>query len=110
MWSYTNYLSIIYIYISTPDKPIHCIVWAKELHKLLFGVQADSTLWDGPATSSNAAEEGDTMVPSESVYMDVVNSRPVIDGSPTSTKALDDYCSAVFHAIFNLEVSEAAIY
>ena len=22
---------------STPDKPVHCIVWAKELFKLLFG-------------------------------------------------------------------------
>jgi ubiquitin-like 1-activating enzyme E1 B len=26
---------------STPDKPIHCIVWAKHLFNLLFGVKDD---------------------------------------------------------------------
>jgi ubiquitin-like 1-activating enzyme E1 B len=29
---------------STPDKPVHCIVWAKELYKLLFGNTAESML------------------------------------------------------------------
>mmetsp|Transcript_5833 Transcript_5833/g.8606 ORF Transcript_5833/g.8606 Transcript_5833/m.8606 type:complete len:423 (-) Transcript_5833:1837-3105(-) len=31
---------------STPDKPVHCIVWAKELLKLAFGIQQDSMLHD----------------------------------------------------------------
>ncbi|KAJ1462488.1 hypothetical protein M885DRAFT_505383 [Pelagophyceae sp. CCMP2097] len=31
---------------STPDKPVHCIVWAKELHKLFFGVAEDSMLFE----------------------------------------------------------------
>ena len=29
---------------STPDKPVHCVVWAKELFKLLFGNPAESLL------------------------------------------------------------------
>ena len=30
---------------STPDKPVHCIVWAKELFKLLFGTEKESMLY-----------------------------------------------------------------
>lgn len=40
---------------STPEKPVHCVVWAKELYKLLF---AD------PKTSMMFEEN-----PEESVYM-----------------------------------------
>lgn len=39
---------------STPDKPVHCVVWAKELFKLLFGTTSDSLLdepLDGPDQS-----------------------------------------------------------
>lgn len=40
---------------STPDKPVHCVVWAKELFKLMFGNPADSLLDepvdDGPDQS-----------------------------------------------------------
>lgn len=31
---------------STPDKPVHCVVWAKELFKLIFGATADSMLYE----------------------------------------------------------------
>lgn len=31
---------------STPDKPVHCIVWAKELFKLIFGASAESMLYE----------------------------------------------------------------
>lgn len=31
---------------STPDKPVHCIVWAKELFKLVFGISAESMLYE----------------------------------------------------------------
>jgi hypothetical protein len=33
---------------STPDKPVHCIVWAKECFKLLFGVTSESMLFEDP--------------------------------------------------------------
>jgi ubiquitin-like 1-activating enzyme E1 B len=43
---------------STPDKPVHCIVWAKELYKLMFGVDSESMLYedhtaDGPRTGAH---------------------------------------------------------
>ncbi len=34
---------------SLPDKPVHCVVWAKELFKLLLGDAKTSTLYDGPS-------------------------------------------------------------
>lgn len=40
---------------STPDKPVHCIVWAKELFKFLFGNAKDSML----AEASSDAEGND---------------------------------------------------
>ena len=56
---------------NTPEKPVHCIVWAKMLHALLFGVAdlADpaaantSGLWE-PAVSTEGTP---------SVYMDKLN-------------------------------------
>ncbi len=34
---------------STPDLPVHCIVWAKELFKLLFGNSSESMLYEDPS-------------------------------------------------------------
>jgi len=31
---------------STPDKPVHCIVWAKECFKLIFGTMTESMLFE----------------------------------------------------------------
>lgn len=31
---------------STPDQPVHCIVWAKEFFKLLFGKPSESMLFE----------------------------------------------------------------
>ncbi len=38
---------------STPDKPVHCIVWAKELYSLVFGNMAGSMLYEDPQVSPN---------------------------------------------------------
>ncbi|KAF0748113.1 hypothetical protein AaE_007460, partial [Aphanomyces astaci] len=40
---------------STPDKMVHCIVWAKECFKLLFGKMDDSMLWEDPANDDKSA-------------------------------------------------------
>eukprot|EP00606_Chrysophyceae_sp_TOSAG23-5_P001304 GSChrysophyteH2.ASY1.ANO1.5.1 assembled CDS len=34
---------------STPDKPVHCIVWAKEAYKLMFGNTQESMLYEDSA-------------------------------------------------------------
>ena len=55
-----SYLSIypsIHLYLlltylcSTPDKPVHCIVWAKECFKLMFGNATDSMLYEDEANT-----------------------------------------------------------
>jgi ubiquitin-like 1-activating enzyme E1 B len=40
---------------STPDKPIHCIVWAKELFKLLFGNKQESMLYEDASAGDKSA-------------------------------------------------------
>lgn len=44
---------------STPDKPVHCIVWAKELYKLVFGNASDSMLAGGEPNVAVEATEKD---------------------------------------------------
>lgn len=46
---------------STPDKPVHCIVWAKECFKLLFAKASDSRLY-----------EDDSNTGDKSVYMNLI--------------------------------------
>ena len=53
---------------STPDKPVHCIVWAKELFKYLFGDMSASMLNEGPAAPGNEGDDGEED-DAESVYM-----------------------------------------
>jgi ubiquitin-like 1-activating enzyme E1 B len=69
---------------STPSKPVHCIVWAKEFHKLMFGNMEESMLF----------EEDE----SDSVYMSVVKSRS------SSEQGALSYAKRVFHAIFHDEI------
>ena len=38
---------------STPDKPVHCIVWAKEAYKLLFGNTQESMLYEDPSVEES---------------------------------------------------------
>lgn len=52
---------------STPDKPVHCVVYAKEVHKLLFGQMVESMLYED---TSNGAT---------SVYMDAVMHGSLLD-------------------------------
>lgn len=41
---------------STPDKPVHCIVWAQELFKLLFGDPSESMLYEDDRLESSYRE------------------------------------------------------
>jgi ubiquitin-like 1-activating enzyme E1 B len=97
---------------STPDKPVHCIVWAKELFKLLLGPTAESMLFesaispedeDKASTSSSSANYSET-----SEYMKFVNFPDVQD-----TGSLQEYTKSLFTALFHTEVSkqiEAGVY
>jgi ubiquitin-like 1-activating enzyme E1 B len=81
---------------STPDKPVHCVVWAKELHKLLLGDSAQSMLFEG------GGEEGGGMSASESVYMHLV--QPPSEEDCRSPERVRAWAEGVFRGVFELEI------
>lgn len=75
---------------STPDKPVHTVVWAKECFKLLFGDRSASMLHeplDGP---------------DRSVFMGHVAAHP----DPSSRAAVVRYCEEVLVALYTTEVQK----
>ncbi|RHY86348.1 hypothetical protein DYB31_001565 [Aphanomyces astaci] len=68
---------------STPDKMVHCIVWAKECFKLLFGKMDDSMLWEDPANDDKSA------------YIDLVLAKDVPH---------QEYAANVFRGLFEFEI------
>src|SRR4051812_42553946 len=81
---------------STPDKPVHCIVWAKELFKLLFGNAAESDLVDLDDTTPPEGETKD----SKSLVMRAVKR---FESAPTEAE-IDAYARRVFDAVFSEEI------
>ncbi|TYZ60858.1 hypothetical protein PybrP1_011451 [[Pythium] brassicae (nom. inval.)] len=74
---------------STPDKMVHCIVWAKECYKLLFGKTEDSMLWEDQSGEDKSA------------FMDLVTRS---DGMVFDSAALLAYAQGVFRGLFELEI------
>jgi len=113
---------------NTPDKPVHCIVWAKELFKLMFG-NMDESMLSGtsdaeeeeeaadPADAAAAAAGGKDLTEEEvrktaeikekekevrSLIMTAVQ-RP--EGAALDDKAeLERYARGVFAAVFDVEI------
>ncbi|KAG6613516.1 Ubiquitin-activating enzyme (E1) [Phytophthora cinnamomi] len=77
---------------STPEKMVHCIVWAKECYKLLFGKTEDSMLWEDPANEDKSA------------FMDLVT-RPA-DMKFDDVSKLQQYACGVFRGLFDLEIKK----
>lgn len=44
----------LFFWCSTPSKPVHCIVWAKQLFVLMFGKVEESMLFEDPVTGQSA--------------------------------------------------------
>ncbi|TMW63101.1 hypothetical protein Poli38472_002042 [Pythium oligandrum] len=76
---------------STPDKMVHCIVWAKECYKLLFGKMEDSMLWEDPTGEEKSA------------FMHLVT-RP--DDMAFDAESLDKYARGVFRGLFEYEIEK----
>jgi ubiquitin-like 1-activating enzyme E1 B len=74
---------------STPDKPVHCIVWAKELFKLIFGNTSESLLYEPPEGA-----ETSTFMP----YITLPT-----DTSPTSVA---EYSKKLLTSLFITEVQK----
>ncbi|KAH9159401.1 hypothetical protein LEN26_002359 [Aphanomyces euteiches] len=70
---------------STPDKMVHCIVWAKECFKLLFGKMQESMLWEDPSNEDKSA------------FMDQVLATG-LNG--------EDYAKDVFRGLFEHEIQK----
>lgn len=104
---------------STPDKPVHCIVWAKELFKLILGPTSESMLFESAlsgdsvessssSSTSSVSEKGVTEYSKTSEYMKFVAFPVTLE--PT---ALECYARAIFLAVFGTEVTkqiEAGVY
>ena len=84
---------------STPDQPVHCIVWAKELFKLLCGTNSESMLFEEETEDS------------KSTYMKYVKFPTV--ASPAEWGQLIQHGVQLLVALFSIEVSnciEAGVY
>ena len=75
---------------STPDKPVHCIVWAKECFKLIFGASSESMLYEDTTTD-------------ESTYMHLIHEGFPADKSIASVLA---YGKAVLTALYDTEIKK----
>jgi ubiquitin-like 1-activating enzyme E1 B len=94
---------------------VHCVVWAKELHKVLFGEAKASYLYEaeagGEAEVAGAGVEAGAApaARAESVYMHVVEGAPKVQvdaADPAALAALDAWCRSLFDAVFGAEISK----
>ena len=77
---------------STPDKPVHCIVWGKECFKLLFGKIEDSMLWEDTVTCDEVSS-----------FMHLVE-RPDYNAFENGKKGVEEYVHGVFSGLFEHEI------
>ncbi|KAI9920749.1 hypothetical protein PsorP6_002214 [Peronosclerospora sorghi] len=77
---------------STPEKMVHCIVWAKECYKLLFGKLEDSMLWEDPTNEDNSAYMNLVIRPADMKFHDLV--------------VLQEYSCNVFRGLFEFEIKK----
>ena len=101
---------------STPDRPVHCVVWGKELHKLLLGNAKESYLYDGatgPAPggagaggAEEAAAEAAAVAAVPATYMPAVQALPALEQAPQAlAAAAEAYARGVFQAIFHDDIA-----
>ncbi|RYG56859.1 hypothetical protein EON66_01830 [archaeon] len=81
---------------STPTMPVHCVVWAKELHKLLFGDRVNSHLYE-----SDVLDKDSSSGP-ESVYMHIVQALPPVDDAT----AVRTWAERLFDALFGADIDK----
>ena len=88
---------------NTPEKPVHCVVWAEELYKLLFGDVDESALVDNTDQGDKPEDKEDAQIgkAARSNIMQAVK-RPEQDWS--NTGMLEQYAKNVFEAVFKTEI------
>ena len=107
---------------STPSQPVHCIVWGKELFKLMFGKSEDSMLFEGAGEGDDQEEEEEEeegqkeaeaeAVTEQSTFMGpVVDDRPNPNSNPNSNPSpnpsiIATYVTNSLTALFSTEVQK----
>lgn len=87
---------------STPSQPVHTIVWAKELYKLMFGSKPENSMLFEDDTINDQSE--DENGGEKSIYMDtVINQRPNIS---SSLKDIQKYAHDVIVALYHSEIQK----
>jgi len=94
---------------STPDKPVHCIEWAKQLFTLLFGVKENSMLSDsaeggegGEGGADKAAAADATSPTSDESATEAAIQRPTVFDAST----LRQYASGILRAFYDTEIQK----
>ena len=82
---------------STPSMPVHCIVWAKELYKLMFGDAPSSMLFED---TENSEEQSTFMEPTVAKRLSPSST------APPTVPQLTEYMSASLTALFETEINK----
>mmetsp|Transcript_22967 Transcript_22967/g.33900 ORF Transcript_22967/g.33900 Transcript_22967/m.33900 type:complete len:653 (+) Transcript_22967:94-2052(+) len=95
---------------STPSQPVHCIVWAKELYKLLFG-KAEESMLDESGGKSESEEQAktpdDEPLDSEpSIYMESVLAYRELLSSPSKEEKLAEAARLILETLFCSEIEK----
>mmetsp|Transcript_40 Transcript_40/g.51 ORF Transcript_40/g.51 Transcript_40/m.51 type:complete len:627 (-) Transcript_40:867-2747(-) len=95
---------------STPTQPVHCIVWAKELYKLLFGTIEESMLDESGERVEDKNEEGKNSfkvdLSEASTYMESVTVYRQLICSQQDVKILADAGRLILEKLFCAEVEK----
>lgn len=80
---------------STPDKPVHCIVWAKECFKLLFGPVTESMLFEDEAATGE-----------KSAYMHLLSPLPPGNDGSLTLDSFVVYAEQLVKGLFREETQK----
>jgi len=87
---------------NTPEKPVHCIVWAKELYKLLFG-RMDESMLSGNEVGEDE-EDNEATAAEKEVRSSIMSAVTRPDDYMDDENKLSEYGVRVFEAVFNNEI------
>ena len=96
---------------STPSAPVHCIVWAKELYKLIFHSKVEESMLYEPDEGGNdedGGEDGAEKSTGPSTYMPLVKKlREALMSSTTNDPSnLDEEVKLVLEALYRTEIQK----
>ena len=89
---------------STPDKPVHCIVWAKECFKLLFNQPSESMLYEDTSTGETSTYMH--LITFPDVTSNTTTSTGSSNGSTNSIDMILEYGKNLLIALYNTEIQK----